>query len=183
MHSSSNVIRLGTPAPLEDVRLGTGGLSATVERLVERARTEAHAAGVQSGLAEVGGLLDRLLDAVEEQRAELIDSAARTGVELGLEIARVLLQHETRVGNYNLERIVRETLRESGVGREECVVHLNADDLAVLTKVPFRTGTTLRECHDVARGEVQVDSRFGLLVRNLDGALASIAERLRGELS
>lgn len=184
MRSSSSVrIELGSDAPLEDVRVQPAGLNATVDRLLRERERAAYAAGVQAGLAELGGVVDRTLAQLEERREELTQSAARTAVELGVEIARALLEREIEAGNYGLERIVRETLRESGVGREECVVHLNEADLEALANVPFRTGTNLRESYGIARGEVQVDSHYGLLVRDLDEALTSIAERLRGELS
>jgi flagellar biosynthesis/type III secretory pathway protein FliH len=102
---------------------------------------------------------------------------------LGLEIAQHLLRSEIDAGKYGIEQIVRETLHESRVGRAECLVHLHPDDYERLSDVPFRSGTKLQPDDGVPRGEVQVESALGCIVRDIDRALESIGERLRGELN
>ena len=82
-----------------------------------------------------------------------------------------------------MERIVRETLQAAGVGRGTCVVHLNPSDAARLADVVFRAGTTLESDPEVAPGDVHVTTPRGLLVRDVEAAVASIGERLRGDLT
>lgn len=149
------------------------------ELLLARARSE----GERAGRATAGKLLDqagaRLVSLESEARAAL----ARSAAELALEIARTLLRHEIGRGNYDIEKIVRETLAEAATGRSSCVVHLNPLDHARLGEVRFRSGTRIEPDEGVARGDVHVETALGLLVRDIDGALDSIAKRLQEELA
>jgi hypothetical protein len=63
------------------------------------------------------------------------------------------------------------------------VVHLNPDDLARLEGVRFRAGTRLEADSGVRRGDVHVESALGLLVREIDALLASVGERIAGDLA
>jgi flagellar biosynthesis/type III secretory pathway protein FliH len=101
--------------------------------------------------------------------------ARGTAAELALEIARTLLRTELARGNYDLERLVRETLGEASVGRSPCVVHLHPADHARLADLRFRSGTRLEPDEGVSRGDVHVETPPGLLVRDVDGALDAIA--------
>ncbi len=162
-----------------EARLLAHGALATHELLLARARAE----GERQGLLAAGACLDaavvRLAIVEEESRAAL----ARTAAELALEIARTLLRTELARGNYDLERMVRETLGEASVGRSACVVHLHPADHARLADVRFRSGTRLEPDEGVARGDVHVETTLGLLVRDMDGALEAIGKRLQEELA
>jgi hypothetical protein len=76
---------------------------------------------------------------------------------------------------------VRETLSASGVERGPCVVHLHPEDAARLSEVRFRSGTRIEADEGVARGDVQVSTPQGLLVRDLEDCLGAIAAGLHGE--
>jgi len=167
------------PAPLAEARLLAHGAEAVAELLQARTRAEYE----QRGREAAGSCLDAAvlrLNAIEE---EVRGSLAHTAVELALEIARTLLRTELTRGNYDLERLVRETLGEASVGRSACVVHLHPADHARLADVRFRSGTRLEPDEGVARGDVHVETTLGLLVRDLDGALDSIGKRLREDLA
>jgi flagellar biosynthesis/type III secretory pathway protein FliH len=165
--------------PLAGVRLIAHGEADVRAALVERARCEGKAAG----RAEAGALLDaavaRIAAAEEEARAAL----ARIATELALEIARTLLRKELARDGHDVERIVRDTLAEAAVGRAACVVHLNPSDHARLADVRFRGGTRIEPDEGVARGDVHVETALGLLVRDVDAALASIGRKLREDLA
>jgi flagellar biosynthesis/type III secretory pathway protein FliH len=86
---------------------------------------------------------------------------------------------EVDAGRYDIEKIVREALQVSGAGRSECVVHLHAEDMKRLSGIAFRSATRLEADPEISRGDVHVSTPRGVVVRDLDAALASIGERLR----
>ncbi len=140
------------------------------------------AQGEQQALANSAGALDRAVAALDTARERAEQELARAAVELATEIARTLVRAEIDAGRYDIERIVREALAASGVGRRACVVHLNPVDAERLKSVPFRSATVIEPDLEVARGDVHVTTPHGVLVRDVDSALGSIAERIRGDL-
>ena len=72
---------------------------------------------------------------------------------------------------------------ESGIGRTPCQVHLHPSDAARLSESTFRAGTEIVPDVGVARGDVQIETPQGLLVHDLDEALARLAARLEQELA
>jgi flagellar biosynthesis/type III secretory pathway protein FliH len=171
--------RLALGAAPAGARVAAHGADAVQAELLARARAE----GERAGRAAAGEWLDQAAERVAAQEAEARAALARTASELALEIARTLLRREVGRGQYELETMVRETLAEAATGRSPCVVHLNPVDHARLADVRFRSGTRLESDEGVARGDVHVETSLGLLVRDLDGALDSIAKRLREELA
>lgn len=170
---------LRLPAPVRGARLLAHGAGAVEEHRLADARR----AGEHEGRAAASAVFEAAVAALEEREATLVASLSRGSIELALEIARALLRTELREGHYELEKIVRETLGESGVGRNPCVVHLNPADHARLADVRFRSGTRLEPDEGVPRGDVHVETPLGLFVRSMDRALEAIAQRLREELA
>lgn len=140
-------------------------------------RAEAEREAQSDLLRELAAAIERLGAAREQAGAQVIEVATA----LAVEIARTVLRTEVGRGHYDIERIVRETLSHSGVGRGACVVHLNPGDAAALADVRFRAGTTIEADEAVARGDVHVTTPRGLLVREIDEIVRAIAERLRGD--
>lgn len=168
-------LRLPLAARVRGVRLLARGAAAVQGELAARA------AGQRAALEAATARLEAAAERVERQAEAARAQLARAGTELGLEIARTLLRAEVARGHYDLEKLVRETLAQSGVGRGACVVHLNPADHARLADVRFRSGTRLEPDPGVAQGDVHVETALGVLVRDLDAALEAIAERLREE--
>jgi flagellar biosynthesis/type III secretory pathway protein FliH len=112
-------------------------------------------------------------------REETDRAVAEDSAKLALVIAREIVRAEVAAGRYDIERIVREALQVSGVGRAECVVHLHAEDVKRLSSIAFRSATRLEADPEVSRGDVHVSTPRGVVVRDLDAALASVAERLK----
>lgn len=149
---------------------------------VERAFARGVAQGEQQAWAKAAGALDRAVATLEAARERAEQDLAHAAVELATEIARTLVRVEIDTGRYDIERIVREALAASGVGRRACVVHLNPIDAERLKSVPFRAATVIEPDHEVAQGDVHITTPHGVLVRDVDSALESIAERIRGDL-
>jgi flagellar assembly protein FliH len=148
---------------------------------------EADKRGYLRGLAEgearamAGAVLRFDAAAVELVRArEHTDRAvAEDAAKLALVIAREIVRREIDEQRYDIERIVRDALHASGAGRSECVVHLHADDVERLQGVAFRSATRLEADPEISRGDVHVSTPRGVVVRDLDAALAAVAERLK----
>jgi flagellar biosynthesis/type III secretory pathway protein FliH len=149
---------------------------------VESAFARGVAQGEARALAATAGALDRAVATLEAARSRAEQDLSHAAVELAIEIARTLVRAEIDAGRYDIERIVRESLAASGVGRRACVVHLNPIDAERLKSVPFRSATVIEPDLEVARGDVHVTTPHGILVRDVDSALDSIAERIRGDL-
>ncbi|MBL8858679.1 MAG: hypothetical protein JNL28_09255 [Planctomycetes bacterium] len=182
---SGPVLRLPVAARPIAARVFEG----TPSDLLERRRRDALAQEFERGRAEgeraaLAGAAGALASAAEQlaRTAEArSDELARDVTRLAVEIARVLLRNEIDAGRYDIERIVRETLQASGSGRGACSLHLNPADVARLEGVVFRAGTTIEPDPEVPSGDVHVTTQRGLLVRDVEQALASIAERLEGD--
>jgi hypothetical protein len=93
-----------------------------------------------------------------------------------------LTRSEIRAGRHDIERIVREALAASGVGRGEALVHVHPSDAARLAEVPFRANTRIEADPALRAGDVHVTCAQGVLVREIDEALGGLRERLRQEL-
>lgn len=184
-NSPGPVIRVLVPTRPASVRIFEGDRAQLVERRrqdeLDQAFARGRAEGERSALVGAASALtlaaDKVARAAELQGNEL----ARDATRLAVEIARTLLRREIDAGRYDIERIVRETLAASGVGRGVCVVHLNPVDAKRLTEITFRAGTTIESDPEVPPGDVHITTHRGLLVRDVDQALASIAERLEGD--
>ena len=69
------------------------------------------------------------------------------------------------------------------VGRGECVVHVCPEDAKRLEDVPWRSGTVVEADTSLSPGGVQITTPRGLLVRDMELALASIREQLLEEFA
>jgi flagellar biosynthesis/type III secretory pathway protein FliH len=147
-------------------------------------------AAYQRGLADGEAVMRATASGALEAAAERIDAARESAheeigafaVKLGIAIAEQLLHAEIEAGRYDLEKIVRSTLAASEVGRGACVVHLAPEDVKRLKGVQLRSLTVLEDDPNMKPGDVHVTTPQGLLVRDLDSALDSIAERILGDM-
>lgn len=176
---SANRIQLGQ-AP-RAAHIGAGGLEDATARLLEQRERAAYAAGRDAAL---GGALSRLDEATARLCAAsqaVNETLASDSVELALVIAAELVRREVGAQRHDIEALVRDALAASGVGRGACTVHVSPGDAAALAKVPFRSGTRIESDPDVHAACVQIETPQGLLVRDIEAALASIGARLREE--
>jgi flagellar biosynthesis/type III secretory pathway protein FliH len=168
------------------VRLFAGNEIELREHWRSSSLAEAFESGRKEGQEETRGALAATLDAalaeIEALRESAVARLAQDAAQLAVEIARELVRCETKAQRHDIERIVRETLAASSVGRGACVVHLHPRDAARLERVHFRARTQIESDPAVAEGDVHVTTPQGLLVRDLEHALDTIGERLRQEL-
>jgi flagellar biosynthesis/type III secretory pathway protein FliH len=161
------------------VRVLASGADAVDAARLEHARAE----GERRGRAEAGAPLEAAIARLQDFEQEAHAALASTAVELGVEIARTLLRGEIHRDRHDIERIVRGTLAEAATGRAPCVVHLHPSDHARLAETKFRSGTRIEPDVGVAKGDVHVETSLGLLVRDIDDALAAVARRLKEDLA
>ncbi len=169
------------------LRIVPGDEVALRQRWKDEALESAFARGREQGraetLAELGPPLERVFGELESLREAALARLAQDAAGLAVEVARELVRGEIRAQRHDIERIVRETLAAAAVGRGACVVHLNPRDAQRLERVHFRARTQIESDPAVAEGDVHVTTPQGLLVRDLEHALDTLAERLRQELA
>ncbi len=153
---------------------------ATIER-------EAFAQGFEAGRQEAmdSGVkaLDKAIAQLEQRAGEASKELGQISVELGVEIARALVQVQIEAGDYDLERILRSTLADSGIGRGDVVVHVNPEDHATIEAAGFRSGTTFAVDPSLPRGDVHLATPRGLLVRDVEDILSTVREQLLEDLA
>lgn len=175
---------LRTSQPPLRVSLTESSLSeldkADLESRVEAARLEGEEKGYERACEESAAALDAAAQKLEEARERAEEELPRTAIDLAVQIAEVLLKVELSAGNYDIEKIVRSSLGWSGVGRGECSVHLNPDDVARLAFVPFRKLTKIEPDDDIVPGNCHVTTPQGTLVREFDDCLAAVRTKLLG---
>jgi flagellar biosynthesis/type III secretory pathway protein FliH len=182
MPSPLTTLRLHAP-PLE-ASLCAEGLETVCERRLrdklDRSRGEGRLEGHAEAVEASARLLELAAERLEQERTRLHDEVAESGAHLVVEITRRILRKELEEGRYDIEAILRETLARSGVDREGCVVHLSPNDHARLEGVPFRAGTRLEPDPMVSRGDLQISTRQGLFVREIDEILRAMPNYLLG---
>jgi flagellar assembly protein FliH len=148
--------------------------AAAVAGFAERQRRQV----ASQALEGVADQVARLVSTLEGERQTVQAGLARVAVELALVIAREVVRRELRQGNYDLEAIVREALAESSLAAGPCRVRVNPVDRPGLEAIPFRSGTTLVADEGVRRGDVQVETSLGVLVRESARLLDAVEQRL-----
>lgn len=180
-------LRLQLHAPPNAVTLEEGPLQQFAGQHMEAreraAFAEGHAMGQLTLVDSGAGALEAALAALEDKVVRAEQELAHHAVEIGVEIARALVRVRIQAGDYDLERIVRGALADSGVGRGEVTVHLNPEDHAALEQASFRDGTQLESDPTLPRGDVHLSTPRGLLVRDVEGTLESIREQLLEDLA
>lgn len=181
----SRALRIELPSPPTGVRVVPGDARDFVKRAAQAREDAAYARGRADGALECqtssARALEKACAALEAARGAALEAVARDTAELSIAIAEEIVRMEIGLDRHAIERIVRESLAASGVGRGACVVHVNPRDAARLANVPFRTGTTIEADPDVATGDCHVTTPRGLCVREIDSLLVAIGERLREE--
>jgi flagellar biosynthesis/type III secretory pathway protein FliH len=146
----------------------------------------ARQSGYQSGMLDAhqasAKSLDEAIERLDKSREEALDALSTSTVELAVEIARQIVRVEIQAENYDLERIVRGSLSQSGLGRGKAVIHLCPADHKRLAEVEFRSGTEIAIDTSLEPGDVHVQASQGLLVREVSECLASVREQLLEDL-
>jgi flagellar biosynthesis/type III secretory pathway protein FliH len=177
-----SVEALTLPAVPRAVRVHQEPARTVLDRLVAARIAEHRETGRASGRAELQPLLEALTARFAGELQELEDQLLRSALEIGLTVAETILHRELRDGRYELEPVIRECLALGTEGRGAAQVHLHPADAERLAEIKLRSGTELVPDPALRRGEVQVASALGLVVREPLAALARVREALEGEL-
>jgi flagellar biosynthesis/type III secretory pathway protein FliH len=148
-----------------------------------KARQSGFDAGVAEAHQTAAKALEQAVSRLDQAREEALDAMTTSTVELAVEIARQIVRVEIQADNYDLERIVRGSLAQSGLGRGQAVVHVSPTDYDRLQQVTFRNGTEVAIDTNLEQGDVHIQSAQGLLVREVSECLASIREQLLEDLA
>lgn len=156
------------------IRLVDGDLNAYIQREVDAAFER----GRQDALSTTCDLIEQAANRVDLAREEALLEIPTFATRFAQEIALQLLHIQLDQGEHDIEKMVRQTLAESGVGRGECTVHVNPADFERLSDSVWRAGTHVEADPGVAVGTVQVTTPQGLLVRDVDLCVKHAAERI-----
>ncbi len=140
-------------------------------------------AGMKQANQTAAKALDEGLDRLDKAREEALAILSTSAVELAVDIARQIVRVEIDAGNYDLERIVRGALSQSGLGRGEAVIHVCPADHERLQEVTFRNGTEVEIDSTLKPGDVHVQAAQGLLVREVSECLSAVREQLLEDLA
>lgn len=150
---------------------------------LEAARAQGFQAGVLQANQEAAKAMDLAVDRLEKSRQEALDTLSTSAVELAVEIARQIVRVEIQAENYDLERIVRGSLSQAGLGRGKAVIHVCTQDYKRLEEVTFRNGTEVEVDSTLQPGDVHVQAAQGLLVREVSECIAAVREQLLEDLA
>lgn len=170
--------KLLLPKKPRGARLFAGDLSAYIQREVDAAFER----GRDEALGGTCNLMAQAARRIDHAREEALLEIPAFTVRFIEEVARQLLHIELGEQRHDIEKMVRETLAQSGVGRGECTVHVNPRDMERLTPSSFRRGTEIQADPEVQPGCVQITTPQGLLVRDVDLCIKHASERIHEHL-
>ncbi len=160
-------------APIS-ARITDASIEVLSRRLLDSRVESSFARGQEQGKTAVGQTAAVALGKAVERLDEIGSQVERFSTQLAVEIARFVVRAELQTDCAALEKIVRETLADSGIGRGRCAVHLHPDDIKSLEGITFRQDTELLPDPNVERGDVQVTTPQGLFVREIDAMLDNL---------
>lgn len=134
--------------------------------------------GYEEALSGKGQLIDQAAERIDRAREEAEVELSSFATRFAEGVAKQLLHIEIDAGKHAIEKMVRETLAQSGMGRGACEVHVHPEDAEALSTVTFRSGTTVTGDAGIPRGSVHVTTEHGLLVREVDQCIKHAAEKI-----
>jgi len=159
---------------------GDGGMNSAPEgqgRLVQDLEREK--AAVAQVCETLNGLADKLSQFCDKLLAEQKEEVAK----LSVEIARKILVQKVQKGDYEIESIVEEALKNAP-SRQDVVVHLNPEDLAACKRVQADVpgsslaGIKLVADPNIGRAECLLESPKGIIKSFIDEQIERIGEAL-----
>ena len=150
---------------------------------LETIRDKAHAEGYAAALEGAAAALEAATDSLKASREECLAEVTGVAVELGLGIARRLVRTELAAERHDIEAIVRDVLTATKDGRTTTKIYVAPEDATRLSEVTFRAATEVVSDEGVSIGSVRVETPQGVLVRDIDGSMRSITDRLSKEVA
>ena len=134
--------------------------------------------------SEVCRTLQDLTAKLNQFYDEIFASHKEEIARLSVEIARKILMRKAEDGDYEIETIVREALKNAPT-HQDLVVHLNPQDLASCQKAQQNDGSgTLAGIkfvadHNIGRAECVLESPKGIIESLIDEHLEQIGKALK----
>ena len=160
-----------------------GYLERTHQAALQEARLEGRSDGQAAALEGAAAALEAAASQLEEQRSECLEEVTPLAVELALGIARRLVRAELAAERHDIEAIVRDVLAATGSGRTTTKIYVSPEDAARLSDVQLRAATEVVADEAVSTGSVRVETPQGVLVRDIDECMQSVADRLNKEVT
>jgi flagellar biosynthesis/type III secretory pathway protein FliH len=135
-------------------------------------------------LARLRTTLQEITDRLHRLHEQTVASQSAEIARLAVEIARRILRHKVGQGDYEIQAIVEEALKEAPT-RQNIVVHLNPDDLALCRELQQRdsqgplAGLELTADRGIGRGECLVETPKGIVKSFIEEHLERISEALQ----
>lgn len=135
-------------------------------------------------LAQACGALQAAVNKVNEFRDNIFKEHKEQIAKLSVEIARKILLQKVQEGDYEIESIVQEALKNAPT-HEDIVVHLNPEDLVPCQKAqqeePNSTLAGVKFVADpsIGRAECLLETPKGIVESFINGHLERIGEALQ----
>jgi flagellar assembly protein FliH len=145
-----------------------------------------HAADLERQKTEIAQLfqaLKRLVDELNQFYKEMLDKHKEEIASLSVEIANKVLMQKVQKGDYRIESIITEALKNAPTC-QDVVVHLNPEDMTQYQKLKQNSiGDTLEGIKFVAdpnvgRAECMLDTPKGIIKSFIEQHLEQIKEAL-----
>lgn len=158
-------------------RGGTDSGASTEQMLIQD--SESQKAAFSQAYQALNDVIAKLNDFYDKVFVEHREEIAR----LSVEIARKILTQKVENGDYEIESIVKEALKNAP-GRQDMVVHLNPDDLAQCQKAQQNAsdgtfvGIKFVSDPNIGRAECLLESPKGIIKSLIDEHLERIGKAL-----
>ncbi len=137
----------------------------------------------EQSLTQLCGTLDSIAGKLNDLHQETIARNRSDVARLAVEIARKILDWKTSTGDYDIQAIIEEALKQAPT-RQDLVVHVNSEDLSRCQKLqqehPDGPFAELRLVADsgIARGGCLIETPKGVVRSFVEEHLGRIAEAL-----
>jgi len=161
--------------------LSDEGLSSTID--TQQARAVAELEEQKAGLARAHQTLRVIADKLNQLYTDVLARHKDEIARLSVEIANKVLMQKIEKGDYKIEAIVKEVLKNAPV-HQDIVVHLNPDDLVQCQKLqeddPSSGFAKIKFVADpgIGRAECLVETPKGLVKSLIDEHMERIIEAL-----
>jgi len=137
----------------------------------------------KSALSQICQTLQKLVDELNQFHDKIFAEHREEISKLSVEIARKILMQKVQDGDYEIESIVKEALKNTPT-RQDLVVHLNPEDLAQYQKLQQNDGSgtlagiKLVADSNIGRAECLLETGKGIIKSLIDEHLEQIGNAL-----
>jgi flagellar biosynthesis/type III secretory pathway protein FliH len=134
----------------------------------------------EQSLTQLCGTLDSIAGKLNGLYQETIVSNRSDVAKLAVEIARKILDWKTSTGDYDIQVVIEEALKQAPT-RQDLVVHVNSEDLSQCQKLQQEhPDGPFAELHLVADSSI---ARSGCLIETPKGVVRSFVEEHLGRIA